>query len=392
MIGNLKLIVDSFCELAPNLESITDDRFHDFTQHELVPGAIYVFSRQQFFNNASEIKELARTGTIKIILANPAEGADTMYWQCKNLDIFDLIKQQRILLISGGKISDKIPCLLHDHLMIQVHNYKTNLQAIEKYNSSEFPNRPYKFLFLNGRMRAHRKYLLENFKSNGLLEQSLWTNLDPRTCNGFRYVEWYIDEDYSKIQHAPDQKFVLNSFPVQKLPAKYESARFKDQSNVEADSSAADMYVKKHLFNNEWGEIYLEAQPYIDTYFSLVTETTFDYMHSFRTEKIAKPLAIGHPWIAAANAGFYRDLKSIGFKTFDKLIDESFDLIDNPLDRCARIAEVVKDLCSQDLNAFLAASRDVCLHNKHHLKELHLETYNQFLPKFVNYTKQSFQL
>jgi hypothetical protein len=27
-------------------------------------------------------------------------------------------------------------------------------------------------------MRSHRKYLLERFQANGLLEQSLWTNLD----------------------------------------------------------------------------------------------------------------------------------------------------------------------------------------------------------------------
>lgn len=392
MIGTFKLIVDSFCELAPNLESITDDTFYDFQKHTLVPGAIYVFSRQQFLENVSEIKQLAQERTILVIFANPAEGADTMYWQCKNLDIFDLVRQQKILLISGGKISDHVPCLLYEHLLVQVHNYESNLQAIEQYNAEEFFDRPYKFLFLNGRMRSHRKYLLEKFRTSGLLEQSLWTNLDPRTCKGFRYLDWYVDEDYAKFQHIPNQEFVLDPFPVQKLPAKYETQRFRTQSDITANESTADMYVKKHLFNNEWGEIYLEAQPYIDTYFSLVTETTFDYMYSFRTEKIAKPLAIGHPWIAAANAGFYQDLKNLGFKTFDSLINESFDLIDNPTDRCARISEVVEDLCQQDLNSFISASRHVCLHNKQHLRELHLELQDQFLPRFIDYAKQNFQL
>ena len=392
MIGTFKLIVDSFCELAPNLESITDDTFYDFTKHQLIPGAVYVFSRQQFKENVSVIKQLAQEGTIKVILANPAEGADTMYWQCVGFDIIELIQQKKILLISGGRLPDKIPCFLHEHLLIQVRNYKTNLQAIKQYTCAPLEHRPYKFLFLNGRMRTHRKYLLERFRTNGLLDQSLWTNLDPRTCSSFRYVDWYEHEDYSKTQHVPDQEFVKNPFPVQSLPPKYESSRYRSRSEVVPPAANDDMYIKRYLFNNEWGEIYIEALPYIDTYFSLVTETTFDYMHSFKTEKIAKPLAIGHPWIAAANAGFYQDLKNLGFKTFNNLIDESFDSIDTPLDRCARIAKVVEDLCKQDLDSFIKASRDVCLYNQNQMKELHRDLNRQFLPKFENYVKANFQL
>ena len=101
-------------------------------------------------------------------------------------------------------------------------------------------------------------------------------------------------------------------------------------------------FAKYKLFNNEWGEIYLNANPYLDTYFSLVTETVFDYPYSFRTEKIWKPIAIGHPWVAVANPGFYRDMHNLGFKTFGDLVDESFDLIDNSIDRLERIAVVVE--------------------------------------------------
>jgi hypothetical protein len=51
--------------------------------------------------------------------------------------------------------------------------------------------------------------------------------------------------------------------------------------------------------------------PYIDTYFSVVTETIFDYPYTFRTEKIWKPMIMGHPFVAAANRGYYRDLHSV---------------------------------------------------------------------------------
>jgi hypothetical protein len=112
-------------------------------------------------------------------------------------------------------------------------------------------------------------------------------------------------------------------------------------------------FVKNYLFKNTWGEVYLQAEPYVDTYFSLVTETVFNYPYSFRTEKIWKPIAMAHPFIVVANRGYYKDMRNLGFKTFGHVINESFDLIDNNQDRIERIAAVVEDLCQQDLASFL---------------------------------------
>jgi len=138
------------------------------------------------------------------------------------------------------------------------------------------------------------------------------------------------------------------------------------------------------LFNNEWGEIYLEPSPYIDTYFSLVTETVYEYPYSFRTEKTAKVLAIGHPFIIAGSVGFYRDLRNLGFKTFDSVIDESFDLIENHQDRMNKIHDIVKDLCQQDLTSFLSACKDVCKYNQQHLQEIIPRIRSDFPQKFFN--------
>ena len=143
-------------------------------------------------------------------------------------------------------------------------------------------------------------------------------------------------------------------------------------------------FVKNHLFNNTWGEIYLKPEPYIDTYFSLVTETVFDYPYSFRTEKIWKPIAMGHPWIAATSCGYYRDIRNLGFRTFGHLIDESFDLLDNDQDRMERIEQVVADLCQQDLVRFLGAAEEVCKYNQQHL----IDTRQQEIQNFPNRLSQ----
>jgi hypothetical protein len=117
----------------------------------------------------------------------------------------------------------------------------------------------------------------------------------------------------------------------------------------------------------------------------------FDYPYSFRTEKIWKPIAIAHPWIAVANRGFYRDMHHLGFKTFGHLLDETFDQIDNSADRLERIAMVVEDLCTQDLAQFANECYNVCKYNQQHLAELRIQVrkefpdrFNQFIIQYIN--------
>ena len=79
---------------------------------------------------------------------------------------------------------------------------------------------------------------------------------------------------------------------------------------------------------------------------------------------------MGHPWIAVANSGFYRDLRNLGFQTFDGIIDESFDNIERSQDRIERIAQVVEDLCQQDLDQFLKECYNICKYNQQHYAEM----------------------
>ena len=401
MISKFKLVLDTFCEVYDLLKPYADAEFWNFQEHvdsgQFVPGAVYLIGRRQFTDNVDLIKQFVESGTILPFLSNPAEGADTMYWQCRQLGILELVKQGRILIISGGYLPSNIPHLYYENFLPKILDYDENLSAINQYNQFSSTNRPYKFLFLNGRMRAHRKYLLERFKTSGLLDKSLWTNLDPRPVTGFRYVEWYSLEDIGSPQHYPEQGFAQNSFPVHCLPPEYEVDRYRSQVAVAPHTTPTgtrdftnDLFIKLELFNNEWGEIYIEPKPYLDTYFSLVTETTFDYPYTFRTEKIWKPVAMGHPWIAVANAGYYKDMHNAGFKTFGHAIDESFDSIENPLDRCARIGQVVEDLCQQNLASFLEECYTVCKYNQQHLAEMRTKVRQEFPERFHQFINSHF--
>ena len=65
----------------------------------------------------------------------------------------------------------------------------------------------------------------------------------------------------------------------------------------------------------------------VDAFWHIVTETVFYYDKLHLTEKIFKPIVSKQPFMLLAAPGNLAYLKSYGFKTFDSVIDESYDNI-----------------------------------------------------------------
>lgn len=338
MLGNHRLICDTSCEIYPEIQHLVDDTFWDFEQYKPDPTDVVVLARQTVNRYADQVKQL--TQTCLPVLANPSEGSQTLKLQCQRLGLIDLIQNKKLLLIGCGDMEPKLNCMVYDHYAYRATCYESNREqgtrVDEIYNKL---NKPYKFLFLNGRTRPHRKYMIEKMRDAELLDHAIWTNLDSTPV----------------YNHTYKTDLFERSSEIRLLPTEYEVEQF----HAGQKDRYQHAFVKHELFDNTWGDVYIRAEPYIDTYFSLVSETVFDYPYSLRSEKIYKPIAMGHPFVAVANCGFYRDLHNAGFQTFGHLIDESFDLIANNQDRLDRIAQVVQDLCNSNLEEFLVASRAV---------------------------------
>jgi hypothetical protein len=123
-------------------------------------------------------------------------------------------------------------------------------------------------------------------------------------------------------------------------------------------------FVKHDLFDNTWGDAIVNPRIYTDSWFSVVTETIYDYPHTFRTEKIWKPIIMAHPFVVAANRGYLKDLRNAGFGTFGHIIDESYDDIADPAARLDAVVNTIRDIGTQGAAGFWEASRDVCKHNQ----------------------------
>jgi hypothetical protein len=391
MLGNHKLILDTHSEVYRELLPWADGEFWDIRQHEIVPGAVYIMCREQVNNYNYEIQELARTGQVTVILDNAAEGSETLVTWCFVKGLINLVEEGRILLIGGGDMDPaKWPYMSYEYFLPKIFDFDENVAAggrIDEYFA--ITDKPYKFLFLNGRMRSHRKYLLERFQTNNLLDQSLWTNLDTdlRLVTTLPQQRWqnFNNMNLIKLQFEHDGVDRMERpIDLHFLPKEYETPEFRN--NIDQLPSAGT--VKFNLFNNTWGDAVVDGSAYRDTYFSLVTETVFNYPYSFRTEKIWKPVAVGHPWIAVANQGFYRDIRNLGFKTFGHVIDESFDLIDNSQDRIERIAQVVEDLCQQDLASFYKECYNVCKYNQELYTEMRHQVPRELPEQFHRFVNQ----
>jgi hypothetical protein len=97
-----------------------------------------------------------------------------------------------------------------------------------------------------------------------------------------------------------------------------------------------------------------------------VAETTAENSYNQYTEKVAKPIVAGRPFVAFAGQHYLANLRHLGFKTFESVIDESYDSIANLRERMQAAWYQVEWLCAQDPAHIYGELHDVLQHNHEH--------------------------
>ena len=365
MLGRHKIIVDEWAEVWDLLKPYADASFWQWPE-SFDPTARYIVGRVILKDNWSAITELADRYPGSIVFCNPAEGSETIKLQLSRLRIAELVQNRSIRMIASGNLEAGFHEMSTDCYFSNIVEYTENLLAAE---SDVFANpvKRYEFLFLNGRLRPHRKYLINALRSQDLLRDALWTNLGSQ-----------VEMSFTSVLDTAKQE------SIRLLPPEYEIPRARPNLKPSLNSG----FVKHELFGNTWGDAIVNPQAYLDTCFSLVTETIFDYPYTFRTEKIWKPMIMCHPFVVAANAGYYRDLRNAGFRTFGNLIDESFDTVDNAQDRADAVVATVKDICYNGASSFLTAAQEVCKYNYQHLREHNARERNSLPQNLIAYLNE----
>jgi hypothetical protein len=138
---------------------------------------------------------------------------------------------------------------------------------------------------------------------------------------------------------------------------------------VADDISIDDPRWQRHL-NPEW---------YNRTKYSLVVETGINGQLMEHSEKVLKPIAFKHPMIVWGPPGYLKWVRSWGFETFDHLIDEGYDSVNNDTQRLDLIINEVAVLNTQPKNYFEDA----------HTYEILDHNYNRFYD--VSWAQQQFR-
>lgn len=349
MLGKHKIICDEWAEVWDLLQPYADGSFWRWQDVTPDPDCIYIVGRVVLKENWAAITDWATQYPGRIIFSNPAEGSQTMILQLTRLRIREHVQDGRIGLLTSGDLEPGWRYCQTDCYFSNIVEYLENKDAQIQAALAHKDNRPYDFLFLNGRLRPHRKHLIDGFRLDRLLDRALWTNLGAQ-------VEMSFTSRLDTGSHEP----------IRTLPPEYEIERAIPRLGTLPTTG----FVKHELFGNTWGDAIVNPRCYTDTWFSVVTETIFDYPHTFRTEKIWKPILMAHPFVVAANPGYLRDLRSVGFRTFGDVIDESYDDIEDVHQRIYSIIRCVRDICRDGFaREFWEATRDACKYNQQHLVE-----------------------
>jgi hypothetical protein len=106
---------------------------------------------------------------------------------------------------------------------------------------------------------------------------------------------------------------------------------------------------------------------YNQTAYSVVTETNFMNSYTFYTEKTVKPILAERLFVAFGGQHYIRNLHNLGFKTFDGIIDESYDEEPDQHKRYAMVYEQMQYLFTQPQEKILALVKPIAEYNKHHM-------------------------
>lgn len=240
-----------------------------------------------------------------------------------------------------------------DWFTTTVHFYKHVNPSI-LYNLRPFETKPLMFDALLGRKKPHRDLAHRFIQDNNLIDQSITTYINAH--------EFKHDDNPSTWQ--------------------WES---NGVENFEESSKKIEFTVDRvmyHGYNMSVSQI-MPFDIYNQTAYSLVAETNCENSHVFFTEKTIKPILARRLFIILSNRFSLAALRRLGFKTFNGIIDESYDEILDPIERHIAALEQLEWLCNQNQADILAQARPIIEHNFNLMYGT--DWYNLFHIDFGNY-------
>lgn len=337
--------------------------FHATIRHALINGNAYLILNHQceaytksFFQTLYEKLENTSLPPSKIIYMVAAADAHREYYEFVVNN--NILKEQQITIMYVHHVYKRFP----------------NLTYLDFFNYDRSVKKEKKFLSLNRRWHDHRLALTSLLSYYDLLPLGYVSlGVMPSEINQAKDRLQQLTIALQKTNHT---EILFEGFDriANKLPLKVDQVNLSE-NQFQTTSLSIDFYQK--------------------SYFSLVSSTmAFGYQEQSVgfTEKEVKPILAKHPFLIHNLPGALSHMKNMGFLTFSKWFDESYDIEKDDFNRMNMIALEVKrlsNLSNEVWNNMLDEMYPVLMHNYNRLVKYNTEHcfFNSDLKNLLYYVR-----
>jgi hypothetical protein len=214
-----------------------------------------------------------------------------------------------------------VPYVYNNYHFVMTHMVNRNKKILKP------TNRPFFADVLLGTIKPHRKLFFELMQQNNMLEGNI---INLFGIYKSKFLNSVKDPQQAIIDHV--QK---NEFP---------------NTTELLNNTFVSQHISETIMENSWVSVVGETSPVNGCFFV--------------TEKTAKPLMAGRPFIMLGGANYLKQLRQLGFKTFSPVIDESYDEIPDLETRVVSAFNSFKKLATQDPSEITQKLLPILQHNQ----------------------------
>ena len=183
-----------------------------------------------------------------------------------------------------------------------------------------------------------RAIALTDLRTQGLLDNSYWSYCETATDTNVE--DCPIEVDYLKL--------------------KEQTLAFVAQAP----------FISDELTQDERNDHSLNSEPkyFMGSYCNIVLESQFDYDQSggiLLSEKTFKPIKHGQMFFVAGGQGSLQVLRDMGYRTFDRVLDNRYDREPNNTMRWIKLSEAIVQAHAQGLSKLFEQCREDIEYNQH---------------------------
>ena len=294
------------------------------------------------------------------------------YFKNKNIPLSQVIyatcsPNANDIYLSYCQRHELIPEMKCEFIPIYASNYASQFKNSSDTELTYTPGyRNKDFLCFNRRYRNHRLLfglMLEKYNLLDRCSFSLDKNQPEVGRDFIEFVNGIRNIDMSKLEINDE---IINSL-YNKLPLILDTSDFTNINMMESTSIITNLYK--------------------DSLIHIISETNFFTPIIHQTEKTIKPIINLQPFIILGSRFSLKSIKDMGFKTFDKFWDESYDdEVDDSL-RLIKITELCKTISEWSPERkieFTHEVKEIIDYNYNHLIHGRLIELDKWIEKYGN--------